>query len=67
MGFVLLTNDATSNKVVNEYRKSWPPEVMFNNSLGAKASEVTREGGRMDGVEQRGLSGGWYIHSSLIV
>ena len=39
-GFVLLTNGTASNKVVNEYRKSQPPKVAFNNSLGAKASEV---------------------------
>ena len=49
--FVLLTNGAASNKVVDEYGKSRPPEVSFNNHLGMETSEVTREGGRMDGVE----------------
>ena len=51
MGFVLLTNGAASNKVVNKYRKSWPPKVAFNNSLGSKVSEVTREGRGVDRVE----------------
>ena len=66
-GFVLLANGAASNKVVNEYRKSWPPKVTFNNSLGVEVSEVTREGGGMDGVKERRPGRGWYIHPSLII
>ena len=27
--FVLLANGASSNKVVNEHREAWPPEVAF--------------------------------------
>ena len=50
-GSVLLANGAARNKVVNEHRKSRPPEVMFNDRLGMEPSKVTREGRRMDGVE----------------
>ena len=50
-GLVLLANGAAGNEVVDKHRKSWPPEVMFNNGFGMETSEVTREGGGMDGVE----------------
>ena len=67
MGFVLLADGAAGNKVVDEHRKSRPPKVAFNNSLGAKASKVAREGGGMDEVKERGPGGGWYIHPSFVV
>ena len=50
-GLVLLANGTASNKVVNEYGKTQPPKVTLNNSLSSETYEVTREGGRMDGVE----------------
>ena len=65
--FVLLENSTTSDKVVDKYRKSWPPKITFNNGLGMEMSEVAREGRGMDGVKERGLSGRWYIHSTFIV
>ena len=37
---VLLANGAASNKVIDKYRKSWPPKVTFNNGLGMKMSKV---------------------------
>ena len=51
MGFVLLTNGTAGNEVVDKYRKSRPPEVAFNNCFGTEASEVAREGRRVEGVE----------------
>ena len=51
MGLVLLANGTSSNKVVNEHRKSWPPEVVFNNSFSSETAKVTQEGRRMDGVK----------------
>ena len=66
-GLVLLTNGTASNKVVNEHRKSGPPEVTFNNSFGMEMSKVTHKGGRMDGMKKGGPGRGWYIHMSLII
>ena len=66
-GLVLLADGTAGNKVVDEHRKPWPPKIAFNNSLGAKASEVAQEGGGMDGVKERGLGGGWHVHPPFIV
>ena len=44
VGLVLLANSTTSNKVVNEDREAWPPEIMFNDSLSAESSKVAQEG-----------------------
>ena len=41
VGFVLLADGTAGNKVVNENRESWPPEVTLNNSLSAEAFKVT--------------------------
>ena len=49
--FVLLADGTTSDKVIDENRKSQPPKIMFDNGFGAKSSEVAQEGGRMDGVK----------------
>ena len=64
---VLLANGTAGDEVIDKHRKSWPPKITFNNGLGAKTSEVAREGGRMDGVKERGPSGQRYIHATLIV
>ena len=65
--FVLLADGAASNEVIDEDGKSRPPKVVFNDGPGAKTSEVTRERGGMDGVEERGTGGRWYIHATFIV
>ena len=64
---VLLADGATGDKVVDKHRESQPPEITFNNGLGAKTSKVAREGRRMDRVKQQGTSGWRYIHPILIV
>ena len=64
---VLLANSATGNEVVDEDGKSGPPKVTFNDSFGAKASKMTREGRGMDRVEERGAGGRRYVHSTLVV
>ena len=43
--FILLANGAAGNKVIDKDRKSRPPKVAFNESLGAKASKMARERG----------------------
>jgi hypothetical protein len=48
---ILLANGTSGYKTGDEGGKARPPEVSFNNCLGAKASEVTREGRRVYGVE----------------
>ena len=48
---VLLADGTACDEIINEYRKSRPPEITFNNGFGAKTSEVAREGGRVDGVK----------------
>ena len=50
-GFVLLTNGAARNEVVDKHGKSRPPEVTFNNGFGMEMSKVAREGRGVDGVE----------------
>ena len=64
---VLLANSAAGNKVIDEDRKSRPPKVALNDGLRAETSKVTRERGGMDGVQERGASGRWYIHTAFIV
>ena len=66
-GLVLLADGAAGDKVVDEYRKPRPPKIAFNNSLGAKVSEVAQEGGGMDGVEERGSGGGRHVPPPFIV
>jgi hypothetical protein len=48
---ILLANGTSCHKTGDEDGKAQPPEVLFNNCLGVKASEVTREGRRVYGVE----------------
>jgi hypothetical protein len=48
---ILLANGTSCHKTGDEGGKAWPPEVLFNNCLGAKTSEVTREERRVYGVE----------------
>jgi hypothetical protein len=50
---ILLTNGASCHEIGDEGGKARPPEVSFNNCLGAEASEMTREGGRVYRVEYR--------------
>ena len=64
---ILLANGATGDKVVDEDGKSRPPKVALDDGLGAKSSEMARDRGGMDGVEERGASGWWYIHSTFVV
>ena len=64
---VLLAYGATSNEVVDEDGKSRPPKVTFNDGLRAKMSEMARERGGMDGVQEGGTGGRWHIHSTFIV
>ena len=64
---ILLANGAAGDKVVDEDGKSRPPKVAFNDSFGAKTSEMAREGRGMDRVKERGTGGRWHIHSTLVV
>ena len=65
--FVLLADSATGDKVIDEDGKPWPPEVAFDDSFGAESSEMAQDRGGMDGVQERGTSGWWYIHTTLVV
>ena len=65
--FILLANGATGDKVVDEDGKAWPPKVALDDGLGAKSSEMARGRGGMDGVQERGTSGRWYIHTTLVI
>ena len=64
---VLLADGTACDEIINEYRKSWPPKITFNNGFGAKTSEMAREGRGMDRVKERGTGGRWHIHSTLVV
>ena len=65
--FILLANGTTGDKVIDEDGKSWPPEVALDDGLGAESSEMTRDRGGMDGVQERGTSGWQYIHTTLVI
>ena len=65
--FVLLANGATGNKVIDEDGKPRPPEVAFDDSFGAEPSEMARGRGGVDGVQERGTSGWWYIQTTLVI
>ena len=40
VNFVLLTDSAAGNEVIDKDGESRPPKVPFNDGLGAKTSEV---------------------------
>ena len=51
--FILLANGATGDEVVDKDGKSRPPKVALDDGLGAKSSEMARDRGGMDGVQER--------------
>ena len=63
IGLVLLADGTTSDKMFDKGGEAWPPEIPFQNSLGAKDTHVTRQRGGMDRVEQGRASGRGYKHS----
>ena len=60
---VLLANGTTRNEVFYEGGEAWPPEIPFQDRLGAKDTHMTRQRRGMDGVEQGRASGRRYEHS----
>ena len=46
--FVLLVDGAAGDEVIDKDGKSRPPKVVFNDGLGEKTSEVSRERRGMD-------------------
>jgi hypothetical protein len=48
---ILLANGTTCYKVGYKGGKTQPPEISFNNCFSMKASKVTGEGRRMNGME----------------
>ena len=52
VNLVLLANSTTCNEMLDKSGKAQPPEVVFNDRLGAEDSHVPREGGRVDQVEE---------------
>ena len=65
--FVLLTEGASINEVFYKGRETRPPKVTFKDSLGMEDTHVTHGGGRVDGVEERGVGQWGNIHPSLKV
>lgn len=59
---VLLTNRATSYKMGNKGRKTWPPEILFKERLSAKMTQVASKGRRMNRMEERRARSGWNIY-----
>ena len=53
--FILLTKGTSVDKVFYEGRKTGPPKVIFKNSLGVEDTHMTCGGGKVDGVEERGV------------
>ena len=51
IGLVLLANGTTSNEVFHKGGEAWPPEIPFQNRLGAKDTHMTRQRRGMDRVE----------------
>ena len=65
--FVLLTEGAPIDEVFYEGRETRPPKVTFKNSLGVEDTHVIYGGGRVDGVDERGVGQWGNIHLSLEV
>ena len=42
VSLVLLTDGATSDEVLYEGGKAWPPEILFQDGLGMKDPHMTR-------------------------
>ena len=61
-GFVLLADGTASDKVFDKGGEAGPPEIPFQNCLGAKDTHVSRQRGGMDRVEQGRASGRGYEH-----
>ena len=61
--FVLLTEGTAVDEVFHEGGETWPPKIMFKDSLGVEDTHVTHGGERVDGVEEREeqADGGTYI------
>ena len=53
--FVLLIEGTSINEVFYEGRETRPPKVTFKDRLGMEDTHVTSSGGRVDGVEKRGV------------
>ena len=52
---VLLAEGAAIDKVFHKGGETRPPEILFKDSLGVEDTHVTHGGGRVDGVEERGV------------
>ena len=48
----LLVNRTASDEIFDKGREAQPPEVTFKDTFGAENSHMSREGGRMDAMEE---------------
>ena len=63
IGLVLLANGTTRNEVFHKGGEAGPPEIPFQDRLGAKDTHMTRQRRGMDGVEQGRASGRRHEHA----
>ena len=65
--FVLLTCGTARDKGIDEGGQARPPEVTFDDGLGAETPCVSRGGGFVQRANEGAAGQRWYIHSSLKV
>ena len=64
---VLLARGAARDKGIDKEGQTRPPEVTFDDGLGAEMPCMSRGGGFVQGANKGMGSRWWYIHSSLKV
>ena len=64
---VLLARGTARDKGIDKGGQTRPPEVMFNDGLGAEMPCMLRSGGFMQRANEGAAGQWWYIHSSLKV
>ena len=64
---VLLACDAARDKGIDKGGQTRPPEVTFDDGLGAEMPCMPRGGGFMQGANKGAAGRQWYIHSFLKV
>ena len=64
---VLLAYSTSSDKVVDEGRESWPPEVTFHEGFGTKSAGMSEGRGFMKGGDERLANVGGDVHPILVI
>ena len=64
---VLLAYGASSDKVVDEGREAWPPEVTLYKGFGTKSAGMSEGQGFMKGRDERLANVGRNVHTTVVI